>query len=120
MEYSLATTRSAVVDGLETLCVLDALQLASSEAIHQVYVRRIKAEEVFAEKDAKGNYSFPCATGELSQPYSASKSFSRFQLKLITAEDDDQTAKAWLDAMMPEGDDDEDSFRKWRASFITR
>ena len=50
------------------LLVLDALQLGSVDSIHRVYVRRIKAEEVFAPKDAKDNYIFPLVTGPTAIP----------------------------------------------------
>ena len=54
---------------------------------HEVHVRRIKAEEVITEKDAKDNFVFPVASGELSQPYGTSRSFRRFQKNLISSED---------------------------------
>ena len=41
------------------LYVLDALQLGSADSIHRAYVRRIKADEVFIEKDDKDRFIFP-------------------------------------------------------------
>ena len=71
------------------LYVLDSLQVAASESIYQIYVRRIKAEEVFSEKDAKNDFQFPCATGEVLQPYGNSKSFTRFSKKFISDDPSD-------------------------------
>ena len=47
------------------LYVPDSRQLAAAESIYQIYVRRIKAEEVFSQEDANDDFKFPCATGEV-------------------------------------------------------
>ena len=70
--------------------------MAAAEAIHEVYVRRIKAEEVFVEKTAEDQFIFPCATGELKQLYGSSKSLRRYQQKLI-ADDEEFEADTVMD-----------------------
>ena len=70
------------------LYVLDCNQLSSAQAIYDVYVRRIKAEEVFADKDAVGNFVFPCADGSQNQPLGTSKSFKRFEKSYIADDED--------------------------------
>ena len=84
------------INGAGDLYMPDAAQLASADAVYEVHVRRIKAEEVIAEKDAKDNFVFPVASGELSQPYGTSRSFRRFQKTLISPDDsadDDERCK---------------------------
>ena len=70
------------------LYVLDCNQLSAAEAIYDVYVRRIKAEEVFVDKDAHGNFVFPCADGKLAQPLGTSKSFRRFERSYVADDED--------------------------------
>ena len=77
--------------------MLDAMQLAASESICQVYVRRIKAEEVFVEKTADNSFQFPCKSGELEQPYGTSKSFSRFQKSFVNMEESDENEEILQD-----------------------
>jgi hypothetical protein len=69
------------------LYVLDCNQVSSAEAIHEVYVRRIKAEEVFASKE-NGNFVFPCAAKTISQPLGTSKSFKRFEKSFVEEDED--------------------------------
>ena len=83
---------------------MDALQLGSVESIHRVYVRRIKAEEVFIEKDDKDNFIFPLVTGEFQQPYGNATSFARFTKKFMSAEDPDD-----FNATDLAGEDEEDA-----------
>ena len=59
------------------------------------------------EKDDKDRFIFPLVTGEFTQPYGNGKSFTRFVKNFVDVEEDDETAKAWLDSIMPEGDDDD-------------
>ena len=66
------------------LYVLDSLQVTASEWIYQVYVRRIKAEEVIREKDAKDTFKFPCASEEFLQTYGNSKNLTRLSKKFIS------------------------------------
>ena len=97
------------------LYVLDWCQLEASGALHQVYVRILKAEEVFPEKNAEGVFRFPCATGELSQPTGTTRSFRRFQKKFIVddepdemyaVEEDADDGAAQADANYNDDDDD--------------
>ena len=89
------------------LYVLDWYQLEASDAIHQVYVRRLKAEEGFAEKSADGAFRFPCATGELSQPTGATRCFRRFQRTFIADDEPDE-----MDAVEEDEEDEETSNAK--------